>query len=49
MVFLKVLSESPSLKAQAAFEQAARDPQLMKEARFLKRVRDRRSRKPKMR
>ena len=49
LVFLKVLSESPSLKAQAAFEQATRDSQLMKEARFLKRLRDRKSRKPKMR
>ena len=49
IVFLKVLMESPSLKAQAAFEQAARDSQLMKEARFLKRLRDRRVRKPKMR
>ncbi len=48
IVFLKVLMESPSLKAQAAFEQAGRDSQLMKEARFLKRLRDRRVRKPKM-
>ena len=49
IVFLKALSQSPSLKAQAAFEQAAHDPQLMKEARFLKRLGDRRSRKRKTR
>ena len=44
-VFLRVLSASPLPRAQAAFEDAARDPQLMKEARFIKRVSERQRRK----
>lgn len=46
-VFLEVLLKSPSVKARAAFEQAAGDPQLQKAARYLTRLRGRRLRKDK--
>lgn len=39
LAFLKFLSESPSVHAQVAFEEAGRDPQFEKEVRFLKRIR----------
>ncbi len=43
--FLEFLSRSPSPDAQVVFEEASRDPQLAKEVRFLKRIRQRTWRK----